>query len=359
MHFVADKDVFYKTIQRALAVMDTDLELPVFQGIRVDVRDGMAWLSSSSPGISCAIRMPLKTWEGEGVILLPAKRVLEVVKVLKGDAKVSETEADLVIASGRSRFTVKKFKNSDSFDPAAPPDGTTYEPFDSKKLAQAVRKISSGVGIKDDKPQTQVVHFNEQHLVVTDLSYLAVATNTYFPIGGPLNLNRGLLQAALKSLGESNSRIAFNPDKVVMVGDDSCVQLNRAVISYPPYQNVHGLFRAGKEAVFERDSLVAALDEALVAAENDHVVGLQIGLGRVQVSSWGKGGSATAEAPCDYQGPEVCLFTNASLMSKGIRQFTSKTLRAKILESMKPLMFYEEGYEFYAAPCRDPGGSTK
>lgn len=359
MHFVVDKDVFLRTLQRALAIMDVSLELPVFQSIRVDVRAEGTWLSSSSPGISCAIRMPLKSQEGVGVILLPAKRVLEVVQVLKGDARVSETEADLVIASGRSRFTVKRFKDVGSFDPAVPPEEGVYAAFDAKRFAHTVKKISAGVSIKEDKPQTQVVHIGQRHLVVTDLSYLAVATNDHFVVAEPINLNRGLIQAALKSLGESGTKIALLPDRVVMVGDDSCVQVNLSAVQYPSYESVYGMFLSGVEASFQRDSIVAALDEAMIASEADHVVCVQVTPEGAFVSAQGSKGSASSVAECEYTGPKITTFVDAMRMSRGLKQFTAKTVRAKILDHMKPIMFYEDGYEFYAAPCRDPRGASR
>lgn len=359
MHFKVNRESFLSSIQRALSVLDSNSDIQLHQSVKLDVsHGGLLQVFGVSLGIRCGVASAAEVLV-PGTAFLPAKRLMEVVKVLKGDVTVKSNDgsADLVISSGRSRFTLKKYRDAEYPPGIFESVQEGFQPFDAKTLFQVVKRVSASLASLEERPESNLVRIEDSDIVATDRVCLAVARNKCIPVHRSCHFDRSLLQRSLRSLGSDVADFFLKDSgEIHFRNRDSYVVLMEVVVQFPLFRQLTEWYQQPVQMEFTvtRQDFLEALSEALVAAcEETRAVMMAVSDGCISLSSKSADGESETRISAGYSGDDVSVLLNGSLTHKGVQQFTSSEVHAKIVSPVRPILFYEDGYEFYVNPRRE------
>lgn len=166
MRFSINRDLLLQNLNNVSKALSTKSPMPVLTGIKLEVRaDGISLIASNNEiSIQALIKnnKQLKV-EEEGVVVLPGKYFIEIVRKVDGkDIDFSTFEDNIVkILSDRSNFTLNTLDKT-NFPMISFNDSETFITLDVPNLKQIIRKTTFATSISESRVILTGVSFSTE-----------------------------------------------------------------------------------------------------------------------------------------------------------------------------------------------------
>lgn len=177
MRFTINHSLLLENLNCVSRAISTKTPMPILTGIKIDVRFSGLTLTASNSDISIqtVISDPRLKVEEEGVIVVPGKYFLDIVRKAEAeDLEFITFEGNTVkILANKSNFTLISMDHS-SYPLISFSDSDTFMTLDTLNLKQLVRKTSFSASLTETRLILTGVSFN-----ATGSKLEAVATDSY------------------------------------------------------------------------------------------------------------------------------------------------------------------------------------
>lgn len=328
----------------------------MLSGVRMEVVGDRLHLAGSDLDLTIQVDVPVAA-ESDGVCVVPARLVADIVRAMDPGAVVIEAGDDEVrIASGRSHFAVRMLPVAEFPRlPAAQASGEGVT-LDAAELAEALRQVVRAASGDDARPiLTGVLMTAEEsslRLVATDSYRLAVrdlAGNTVLREGQKVLVpSKALVELQrLLSSAEQVTLYLGEHDAGFTVGD---VRLTTRLIEgeFPNYRQLipsshPNRLIVGKEALLDAVRRVKLLvrdatTPVRIALRPD---GIELTVITQEV------GQATEDVDAKYEGSEITVAFNPAYLIDGIEAINGDDIMLETIDALRPAVIRPtEGSEY-------------
>jgi DNA polymerase III subunit beta len=345
---------FLNQLQTVTRVASTRSAVQALSGVMISVDDSAAELRATDMEI--ALRVPLQAnVERPGVVVLPARLLLDVARALPADEvslELRAAEQDVELISGPSTFHLRTLRAEDFPvlpDPA--PDTRIALPLDA--FVQTVTRVARSASRDETRPVLtgilMSVSGQELRMVATDSYRLSVKeTSLETPLDGSLEANvparalQELTRIAQQATGDELAVSVGQSQVVFELGD---VVLSSRLIDgqFPNYRQLlpesveHELRLATAELteVVRRISLLALKNAPLRLSFSE---------GTLTVSAQTPDvGEASEAVPVPFQGEQFEIGFNPEFLRDGLESVESEELLLKLISPLRPGLIESPG----------------
>lgn len=183
MKFRCERDTLVDALGTAVRAVSPRSALPALSGVRLEVTGSTLRLAGSDMDLTIQVEVPGIGADTDGVTLVPARLIADIVRSLDPGAVTIETgEDDVRVSSGRTQFAVRHLSVDDFPRLPVPPqaDSAAGEAFSlsAAEFAEALRQVVRAASTDDSLPAISGVlmttHEGGLRLVATDRYRLAV-----------------------------------------------------------------------------------------------------------------------------------------------------------------------------------------
>lgn len=343
MKFRCERDALADALGTATrAVAARGGSLPVLSGVRLELAGDHLTLAGSDLDLTIQVGIGV-SGEAEGVSVVPARLLADIVRALEQGAVHVETEGEEVrISSGRSQFAVRTLPAEDF--PRLPEATGEEVTLDADTFADALRQVVRGASQDDARPiLTGVLMAAEGdglRLVATDSYRLAVRD-----LRGTSVLREGQqVLVPSKALGEL-TRVLGAADQLVLrlgerdatftVGD---VRVSTRLIEgeFPNYRQLIPSSYPNRLTV-GREPLLDAVRRVRLLAREATPVRLHLGPDGLELSAITQDvGQAHEDVDAKYEGTEMVIAFNPEYLADGIEAVQGDEVSVETLDALKP-----------------------
>jgi DNA polymerase-3 subunit beta len=342
-----ERDAFLSQLQTATRVASTRSALQALSGVQIVA--GAAGCELRATDMDVGLRVPLEADVGrEGVVVLPARLLLDVVRSLPGSSVAIElrpAEGDVEIASGNATFHIRALRSED-FPPFPEPDEVAEVSIPAGAFVATALKVAGSASRDETRPVLTGILVS-----ASGKELRMVATDSY-----RLSVKETALEAPLSQAFEVNvpARALQELARIVAHGGDEHVgltvrqnqvlfQIGRVVLSsrlidgaFPNYRMLlpeqfeHELRMSGPEftEVVRRMSLLAQKNAPLRLAFSD---------GEVTVSAQTPDiGEAREALPVAFRGDPLEIGFNPEYLRAGLEAVEEGDVVLKLISPLRP-----------------------
>lgn len=115
MKFSISREAFLKPLQLVVSVVERRQTLPVLSNVLISLQGNSLSLTGTDLEVEIVGRVELEQLGEEGEITIPARKLMDICKSLpdKAEIRFSEEGGRMLVASGRSRFTLSTLAASE------------------------------------------------------------------------------------------------------------------------------------------------------------------------------------------------------------------------------------------------------
>lgn len=343
MKFRCERDVLVDALGTATrAVASRGGALPVLSGVKAEVAGDRLVLTGSDLDLTIQVSVTV-AGQGDGVAVLPARLVADIVRALEPGAVHVEADGDEGrISSGRSQFAVRLLQAEDFPRlPDAPGDEVTLE---AASLAEALRQVVRAASHDDARPiLTGVLMAAEGdglRLVATDSYRLAVRDlrgTTVLREGQTVLVPSKALEELTRVLQGSDSvtlRLAER-DATFVVGD---TRLTTRLIEgeFPNYRQLIPSAHPNRLTV-GREPLLDALRRVKLLAREATPVRIALKGEGIELTAVTQDvGQAHEDLDAKYEGVEMVIAFNPEYLADGIDAVEGDEVTLETVDALKP-----------------------
>jgi DNA polymerase III subunit beta len=343
--FRCERDTLADTLAIAgRAVSARGGALPILSGIRLEVAGDQLRVAGTDLDLTIRAATTVSATE-DGVCVIPARLVVDIVRALEPGAVVIEADEDEArVASGRSQFAVRSLP-ADDFPrlPAAPDTGAVTLP--AADLAEALRQVVRAASSDDARPVlTGVLVAAEEgglRLVATDSYRLAVRD---LPGAHVLREGQKVLVPS-RALAELQRLLGGTESVTLRLGEHDAtfeigeVRLTTRLIEgeFPNYRQLIPASYPNR-LIISKDALLDAVKRVkLLVRDQTTPVRLAMRADGVELTVTNpEEGKATEDVDAKYEGTEMTVAFNPAYLSDGIEAITGDEVLLETLDALKP-----------------------
>jgi len=348
--FRCERDTLVEALTTAgRAVATRGGALPVLSGIRLEVAADQLRLAGSDLDLTIQIDTAVNGLE-DGVTVLPARLIADIVRALEPGAVTFESAEDEVrVTSGRSQFAVRILP-ADEF-PRLPFPNEAHTPpshavtLVAAEFAEALRQVVRAASNDDSLPVISGVLMTAEgtglRLVATDRYRLAVRD---LPGASVLREDQHVLvpsralselQRLLSGAGEVTLRLGER-DASFEVGS---VRLTTRLIEgeFPPYQKLIPESYPNR-LIINREAFLDAVRRVRLLVK-DSITPVRVALRADGVECTvitQEVGQATEDVDAKYEGAEMVMGFNAGFLIEGLEAVGGDEITLDTVDAMKP-----------------------
>jgi DNA polymerase-3 subunit beta len=280
--------------------------------------------------------------DAPGSLCVDAKLLSDIAKKAGGDITMSLEGDQLIVKSGRSRFTLQTLPAADFPDLR----GGEYTATFDIDLAALVAPVTFAVSTEETR-----FYLNGVFLHVLDGNVVAVATDGH-------RLSRHVGQAApqfpgiiipRKAVGilpKGTVSLSVSEAKIQVVAGDFTLTSKLIDGTFPDYQRVIPTMNDNL-VIFDRDAFMKAADRvSTVSSERGRAVRLSIAPGAItfEVSN-PDSGSASDEVEAQYSGEPIVVGYNSQYVREVLSVFPSGPVVLALSDGASPGLLTSPGFE--------------
>jgi DNA polymerase-3 subunit beta len=347
--FRCERDVLASALATSgRAVSSRNSQLPVLAGLRLELSGDQLTISGSDLDLTIACVITV-SGAGDGVIVIPAKLLADVVRALEPGAVTLEVvEGDALVTGGRSQFSIRTIA-AEEFPQLSEAEGDTVT-LNAPDLAAALRQVVPAASSNDSRPVLTGVLMasagdeEEQgsglRLVATDSYRLSVRE---LPDAEVLGAGQRVLvpSRALSELGrllgdEETAQLRLGErDASFEVGG---VHLTTRLIEgdFPRYQGLIPSDRPNRLTI-DRLALLEAIRRVRLMAVETTPIRLAMsasGLELIVISQ--DVGQAHETLDAVYDGEELTVAFNADYLLDGVEVASGDEVTLETVDALKP-----------------------
>ncbi len=351
MKFRCERDTLVEALSTAgRAVATRGGALPVLSGVRLEIAGNQLRLAGSDLDLTIQVDLEVNGLE-DGVAVLPARLIAEIVRALEPGAVTFESGDDEVrVTSGRSQFAVRILPADEFPRLPFPPENDTAAGGDAvtlvaTELAEALRQVVRAASSDDSLPVISGVLMTSEadglRLVATDRYRLAVRD---LPGTTVLRENQQVLVPG-RALSELQRLLNGSESVVLRLGERDAsfevgtVRLTTRLIEgeFPPYQKLipdsypNRLF-VNREALLDAVRRVRLLvkDAITPVRVSFRPDGVECTVITQEL------GQATEDLDAKYEGTDLVMGFNPSFLIDGLEAVGGDEIVLETLDPMKP-----------------------
>jgi len=326
----------------------------VLGGVLLRAQDGLLELEATDMELSLRTTVPA-TVEGEGAVVMPAKLLGDVIRLLPADqvTLAHRTEDGVVsIESGSYAGRMNVFA-ADDF-PRLPPVDVPLHEIDSSSLLDTVQRVSRAASRDESRPVLTgiLVRFAGTQLTMaaTD-SYRMAVKETELSAAGPeleaIIPARALDELSRIAAGTDKVQLGVNENHVIFGAGDAWLTTRRIDGQFP---NVAQLRPEtfDVELDLNRGELLEAVRRAAVMAQRATPLRLRFAEGELTISAQSQDVGETRESlAVGYSGEPLEIGFNAEFLREGLESVTADDIQLKLINPLRPGLLSADGDAFW------------
>ncbi len=366
MKISVDRDRLLAQLQTVSRVASTRSAIQALSGVQLAVNSAGGELRATDMDVG--LRVPLESEVArEGVVVLPARLLLDVVRSLPAASVTLElrsAEQDVELVSGNATFHIRVLRTED-FPPFPEPEVDSAVDLPADAFVSTALKVAGSASRDETRPVLTgiLVSASERELrmVATDSYRLSVKETTLeAPLSSGFEVN--VPARALQELGRLVSHAEGERLQVSVRQNQVLFTLGRVILSsrlidgqFPNYRQLlpesfeHELRLAGPEFtdVVRRMSLLAQKNAPLR---------LSFTTGELTVSAQTPDvGEARESMPVAFQGETLEIGFNPEFLRAGLEAIDEGDVLLKLISPLRPGLIEagdESGFRYLIMPIR-------
>jgi DNA polymerase III subunit beta len=347
MKLSTSRDALLAQLQTVTRVASTHTAVQALSGTQIAASEGAVELRATD--LEVGLRVPLEaTVDSDGVAVLPARLLLDVVRALPADAvtlALRTAEQDVEITSGAATFHIRTLRAED-FPPLPEPDRETSVEVPAAAFVETVQTVARAASRDETRPVLTGILVSasgqELQMVATDSYRLSVKrTKLEEPLDGSFEANvpaRALQELAriADQLGGGKLTVGVGANQVVFEAGGAVLSSRLIDGQFPNHQQLlpesfeHELELAGDEVtdVVRRISLLAQKNAPLRLAFAE---------GELTVSAQTPDvGEARETIPVPFSGEPLEIGFNPDFLRDGLESVGAGGVILKLINPLRP-----------------------
>ncbi len=345
MKFTASKEKLSAGLQKVLTVINPRSPIPVLSNILVAAQQDAVHLTATDLDLSVRVSVEANVAEF-GETTVPAKFTASIVREAPADEVQIELGANETaeIVSGSAFFSIRGISANDF--PALPTaEGGQALAVDQKLLKAMLQRTGYAASTDESRPILNgvLLRFKEGRLsaVATDGRRLALVEQDVevdSQVALDLVIPSKAIAELIRSLGDDGQvRIRATASQVIFDTDNLTVYSKLLDGAYPNFAQVIPA-PADHRIVLERELFMNAVRRvALMTSEKSNSVKLVFQKNRVVITASSVDiGEAREEVPVKYDGAEISVAFNPTLLAEPLRYLVSDEIFMEISSPTSP-----------------------
>lgn len=326
----------------------------VLGGILLRARDGLLELEATDMELSLRTTVPASV-EGEGAIVVPARLLGDVVRLLPAsEVTIAHRSEDGVasIDSGSYSGRLNVFAAEDF--PRLPAIDVPLHDIESASLLDTVQRVARAASRDESRPVLTgiLVRFEGSRLTMaaTD-SYRMAVKETELPSAGPeleaIIPARALDELGRIAAGNETVQLGVSENHVIFGAGDAWLTTRRIDGQFP---NVAQLKPETFDVELElnRGEILEVVRRAAVMAQRNTPLRLRFSEGELTISAQSQDVGETRESlAVGYAGETLEIGFNAEFLREGLESVTSDAVQLKLINPLRPGLLSSEGDAFW------------
>ncbi len=351
MKFRCERDVLVDALATAQRATSTRATLPVLSGLRLSLEGNQLRLTGSDLDLTITTEITV-SGGNDGVAVLPAKMVVDIVRSLEGGAVELDTEGDEAhISGGRSNFKLHTIP-ADEFPNLIDPDGEQVV-LQAADLAEGLKQVVRAASTDESRPILTGVLLAAEgqglRMVSTDSYRLAVRD-----LPGTTALREGqTVLVPSRALNELARVLQDDTDVRLVLGERDAsfsvgeLHLTTRLIEgeFPNYRGLIPSAQPNRLQVGRQGLLDAVRRVRLMARENSPVrLTMSDGLLELRAVTLDVG-EASEQLDATYEGEELTVAFNPEYLVDGLEVTPGDEICLETVDSLKPALIRPIGSE--------------
>ncbi len=356
MKLTIERSALLKSLSHVQSVVERRNTIPILSNLKLEAGDGKLALNATDMDLDIieSVAAEIAT---PGATTAPAHTLYDIVRKLPEGAQVemdADGEGQLVLSSGRSRFTLACLP-TDDFPVLSGGDLGHEFTLTVAEVQALVDKTRFAISTEETRYYLNGIYLHAAERDGTEV-LRAVATDGHrlasieIPLPADAKGMPGVI-VPRKTVGElrklvdettSDITVGLSDAKIRFSFDDTVMTSKLIDGTFPDYQRV---IPEGndKQMDVETKSFADAVDRvSAISSEKSRAVKLNLSNGSLVLSaSSPEDGSATEELEADYQGEAVEIGFNAAYLLDIIRQVEGDTTRLLLSDAASPTILSE------------------
>ena len=365
MKISLQRDHLLSQLQTVTRVASTRSAIQALSGVQVVASSTISELRATDMDVS--LRVPLEAEQiREGVVVLPARLLLDVVRALPADTlslELRPAEQDVELVSGRATFQIRTLRAED-FPPFPEPDPDRQVSLPAAAFVETALKVAGSASRDETRPVLTGILISaserELRMVATDSYRLSVKeTQLDEPLTSAFEVNvpaRALQELARIATGGDERQLSVSvlQNQVVFAIDGVILSSRLIEGQFPNYRQLlpesfeHELRIGGSELteVVRRISLLAQKNAPLRMA---------FASGELTVSAQTPDvGEASEALPVAFQGEALEIGFNPEFLRDGLEAVEGDVM-LKLISPLRPGLIQSadgSGFQYLIMPIR-------
>jgi DNA polymerase-3 subunit beta len=325
--------------------------IQALSGVRLATSDSRLELSATDAEIALCSSLEAKIEEA-GVVLLPARLLVDILRALEGESVLLEQRAEageVTVSSERATFSLRTLLADDFPRVPEPPDDTGVE-LPAQAVASTIERVAKAASRDETRPVLTgiLMSVDEEGLrmVATDSYRLSVKET---PLGddgreaGRESFQANVPARALQELSRVTSETGADTIKIAARDNQVVFGVERMTLSsrlidgqFPNYrQLVPEAYE--HELVVSRNELLSVVRRISILAQRTAPLRLRFEGGEVTLSAQTPDvGEASETVPVNYEGEALEIGFNPQFLQDGLDSVHSDDLVIKLISPLRP-----------------------
>jgi DNA polymerase III subunit beta len=342
--FRCERDVLVEALATAQRATSSRATLPVLSGLRLALSGDELRLTGSDLDLTITTEVRV-SGDDDGVAVLPAKFVVDIVRSLEGGAVEIDTDGDAArISAGRSNFRLHTIP-ADEFPNLVEPTGEKVV-LTAADLAEGLRQVVKAASRDESRPILTGVLLAAEgqglRMVSTDSYRLAVRD-----LPGNTALREGqTVLVPSKALDELSRVLVDDTEVTLVLGErDASFQVGTFRLTTRliegEFPNYRGLIPTSQSnhLVIARAALLEAVRRVRLMARENSPVRLTMSSGQLELRAVTLDvGEASEVLDANYDGEELTVAFNPEYLVDGLEVTPGDEISLETLDSLKPAL---------------------
>jgi DNA polymerase III subunit beta len=352
MKFSAERTGLLSELQLVTRAASTRSAIPALGGVLLNAEDGALRLAATDTEMALTSTTDASV-EQPGSLLLPARLLLDVVRVTNGDTVTLDATSDASgasITSDRASFNVRTLPAQDFPRlPALDPEQTAT--LDASVIAATVERVAKAASRDETRPVLTgiLVSIEGQTLrmVATDSYRLSVKETSVDGLDDTFTANvpARALQELSRIISDTKAEtVSMSTHENQIVFGAGGVTLSSRLIDgqFPNYRQL--LPESYEhEVTLSRAEFASVVRRVSLMAQRNAPLRLRFEQGSVTLSAQTPDvGEAAESLPVNYQGEELEIGFNPQFLQDGLESISTDEVRLRLISALRPGLL-EEG----------------
>jgi DNA polymerase-3 subunit beta len=349
-----DRDELAAGLQLVSRAASSRGTVQVLAGVGIRAAEGLLELEATDMELSLRTTVPA-TVEGEGALVVPAKLLGDIVRLLPSGAvtlahRPEDGAATIEAGSYSSRlnvFAVEDFPRLPSVD-------VPLQEVDATALLDTVQRVSRAASRDESRPVLTgiLAQFEGAKLTMaaTD-SYRMSVKETALDGGGPeleaIIPARALDELSRVAAGAERIQLGINDNHVIFGTGNAWLTTRRIDGQFPNVQQLRPeSFEV--ELTLNRAELLDVVRRAAVMAQRNTPLRLRFEEGELTISAQSQDVGETRESlAVRYTGEPLEIGFNAEFLREGLESVTADEVKLELINPLRPGLISAEGDTFW------------